>query len=54
MERNDFGEHKLLVSHQANTKAKIPEKATIMLDILTLPPYYLLGHHSKKVLPLDT
>ncbi|MFY4729439.1 hypothetical protein [Nitrospira sp. BLG_2] len=37
---NDFGEHNRFVSHQADTKAKIPGKATIMIDI---PTRYLIG-----------
>jgi len=52
MERNDPGKHKRFVSHQANTKAKIPEKATIIIDMLTLRPY--LGCHSAKALPLNS
>ena len=35
MERNDFGEHNRFVSHQADTKAKMPGKTTIMIDIPT-------------------
>lgn len=38
MERNDVGEHKRLVSHQADRNAKNPGKATIMIDISTPLP----------------
>lgn len=33
IDKNDFGEHKRSVSHQATTKAKIPGMETIMIDM---------------------
>jgi hypothetical protein len=33
IERNDFGEQRRFVSHQADTKAMIPGRKTVMIDI---------------------
>jgi hypothetical protein len=38
IDKNDFGEHKQLVSHQATTKAKVPGKTTMMTDMVTPAP----------------
>lgn len=36
MARNDFGEHKLLVIHQADTKAKAAGRTNIIMRVTTL------------------